>query len=37
MQAHIVVPVSPQIDEVPQPPELQPLWFTVQYQRSSQN
>jgi len=29
MQAHIVIPVSPQINEAPQPPELQPLWFTA--------
>jgi len=33
MQAQILVPISPQIDEAPQPPELQPVQFTAPIDR----
>jgi len=35
-QAWILVPISPQINEVPQPPELQPVRFTVPIDRGHQ-
>jgi len=35
-QAQILVPISPQIDEAPQPPELQPVRFTVPIDRGHQ-
>jgi len=35
-QAQILVPISPQIDEVPQPPESQPMRFTAPIDRGHQ-
>ena len=35
-QAQILVPISPQLDEVPQPPESQPVRFTVPINRGHQ-
>jgi len=36
MQAQILVPISPQINEAPQPPESQPMRFTVPINRGHQ-
>jgi len=35
-QAQILVPISPQINEAPQPPESQPMWFTAPIDRGHQ-